>query len=119
MPNEQTTNNGLSIFSLRAGEGSPMIRQPAHVSHTRHRARCDFIPPFIIDNLARDDREEIRAAVLATAHQAMASRTRRSELEVTIDQVAASAGLAEISAAPGPTGEANREVYDCHQKWEK
>jgi len=96
-----------------------MIRQPAHVSHTRHRARCDFIPPFIIDNLARDDREEIRAAVLATAHQAMASRTRRSELEVTIDQVAASAGLAEISAAPGPTGEANREVYDCHQKWEK
>jgi Zn-dependent metalloprotease len=96
-----------------------MIRQPAHVSRTRHQARCDFIPPFVIDNLARDDREEVRSAVLATAHQAVASRTRRGEQEVTIDQVAASAGLVDIAAAPGPTGEANRAVYDCHKQWTK
>jgi Zn-dependent metalloprotease len=96
-----------------------MIKQPAHLPQTRRRARCEFIPPFVIDHLARDDREEVRAAVLATAHQAMASRTSRTEQKVTIDQVAAAAGLMDISAAPSQTGEAARKVYDCHKQWTK
>jgi Zn-dependent metalloprotease len=96
-----------------------MTRQPAYMSHTRHRARCHFVPPFIIDHLARDDREEVQAAALATAHQSMDSRARRTRQVVTIDQLAASAGLEEISAAPSPTGEAAREVYDCQNQWVK
>ena len=96
-----------------------MTRQPAYVSHTRHRARCHFVPPFIIDHLARDDREQVQAAALATAHQSMDSRARRTRQVVTIDQLAASAGLEEISAAPNPTGEAAREVYDCQNQWVK
>jgi Zn-dependent metalloprotease len=49
----------------------------------------------------------------------MASRNRRAEQEVTLDQRAASAGLEEISAAPSPTGNAAREVYDCQHKFVK
>jgi Zn-dependent metalloprotease len=94
-----------------------MIGQPGHRSYARHRPRCEFVPPFVIDHLARDDREEVRAAVLATAHQAMASRRRRTEQRVPIDHLAAAAGLADT--APSPTGKAAREVYNCQNQWNK
>jgi hypothetical protein len=61
-----------------------MTRQPAYGSYTRQRARCSFVPPFVIDHLAMDDREEVQAAALATAHQAMDSRARRAGQELTI-----------------------------------
>jgi Zn-dependent metalloprotease len=96
-----------------------MTRQPAYGSYTRQRARCSFVPPFVIDHLAMDDREEVQAAALATAHQAMDSRARRAEQELTIDQLAASAGLEAISAAPSPTGQAAREVFNCEHRWVK
>jgi Zn-dependent metalloprotease len=81
-------------------------------------AHCAFIPPYVIDQLARDEREDVRSAVLATAHQANASRTRRTAQEASMEQVAASAGLVGVTAEPAPTGTSARAVFDCQTQWE-
>lgn len=96
-----------------------MSRNSSRVTRARNPVRCAFIPPFVIASLAGDDREEVRAAAQTTAHQAMAGRDRRTEQQVPIAHLAASAGLVEGADAPGPTGKAAREVYDSHGTWEQ
>jgi Zn-dependent metalloprotease len=85
----------------------------------RRQAWCHFVPPFVIDELVRSDREDVRAAAQATAHEAKANRASRTEQEVTMEQVAASTGLDEMGPAPEAAGEPVREVFDCHNQPEK
>lgn len=88
--------------------------------HRRHPVRCEFVPPYVIDELVRDDREEVRAAALATAHQANASRASRTGQVLSMDRMAASNGLDQIGAAdPGASGTAARQVFHCRSQWEK
>lgn len=66
---------------------------------------CEFIPPVVLENLARSDVEEARLSI----NQSVADRDERTTTEVSMQTLM---GIA-------PPGEGPREVYDCQNQWVK
>lgn len=76
-----------------------------------HKCKCCYIPPHVLDKLAKRGDEGIRARVRASIHQAKASRGRRAgKLVSNIGAL-----LAGVSTPPSQT--ASRAVYDCQNQW--
>jgi len=71
------------------------------------KCHCLFVPPHVLDKLARTQREDVRRNALLTVQQSKLSRTQRSTKKVKMDV------FAEI-ATPG---EGPRKVYDCQHQW--
>lgn len=70
-----------------------------------HKCHCLFIPPHVLDQLARTGRGNARL----TIQQSNVSRTKRSVKDIPM---AAFAGIAT-------PGEGPRKVYDCQHQWVK
>lgn len=70
-----------------------------------HKCQCMFIPPYVLENLAKADRGNARL----TIQQSHISRTKRSEKLVSIEKFA---GIA-------PPGQGYRIVYDCQHTWDQ
>ncbi len=68
-----------------------------------HKCRCLFVPPHVLDNLARTGRGNARL----TIQQSKLSRTKRSLKDVPMGTFA---GIAT-------PGEGPRKVYDCQNQW--
>jgi Zn-dependent metalloprotease len=66
-----------------------------------------YIPPHILDKLARDEREEVRRNTRLTIQQSKLSRTKRGVKEVKM----------EVFAGIATPGEGPRKVYDCQHQW--
>lgn len=64
-----------------------------------------FIPPFILENMAKNGIEDARVSIL----QSTQSSNKRSKGVVDIATLA--------GASISPSGTASREVYDCQNKW--
>jgi hypothetical protein len=52
---------------------------------TFHKCHCLFIPPHVLDNLARDKREDVRRNARLTVQQSKLSRTQRSVKKVEME----------------------------------
>lgn len=70
-----------------------------------HKCHCLFVPPHVLDNLARIDRGNARL----TIQQSNLSRAQRSVKEVPM----------EVFAGIATPGEGQRKVYDCQKQWTK
>jgi len=77
-----------------------------------HKCTCTYIPPVVIDNMARRGDPATRARARAAAQQARLSRVQRAARSVQMPAFLAGA------AAPA-AGTATREVYDCQHRWEQ
>jgi Zn-dependent metalloprotease len=69
----------------------------------KHRCRCSFIPPFVVDNLAKSVKEA-RLSSKADLY----SRERRETKKIPI-----SAFTGKLT----PTGDSLRQVWDCQHQW--
>jgi Zn-dependent metalloprotease len=86
---------------------------------TFHRCTCAFVPPDVIDKLARRGDENTRQRARATAQQSKLSRVERAAKATPMRRFLAGAPAARNlspSAAPAP-GDAARLVYDCQNQW--
>lgn len=83
-----------------------------------HRCRCSYVPPYVIESLARRAGDAVRGHARNTAQQSKLTRDQRSVKRVEMPRMLASAvrGSAAGVMAP-PSGTAAREVYDCQQQW--
>ena len=70
-----------------------------------HKCHCSFIPPHVLDKLARAGKEGARL----TVQQSKLSRQKRGTREVTMS----------VFAGIAPAGKALRKVYDCQKKWKQ
>lgn len=66
---------------------------------------CGFIPPFIMENLAKAGIDEARLSF----HESMNRREKRSSKSMDMEIFA--------GVTTAPTGTASRQVYDCQNKW--
>ncbi len=74
---------------------------------TFHKCRCLFVPPHVLDNLAKDKREDVRRNAQLTVQQSKLSRTQRSVKRVEM----------EVFTGITTSGEGPRKVYDCQHQW--
>jgi Zn-dependent metalloprotease len=74
-----------------------------------HKCHCLFIPPHVLDHLARNKRKDVRDSTRLTIQQSQLSRTRRSTKLVSMDRFAPAA----------PAGEGARIVYDSEKTWQQ
>ncbi|HVL97951.1 MAG TPA: M4 family metallopeptidase [Egibacteraceae bacterium] len=78
-----------------------------------HPHRCSYIPPHVLDRVARRADEPAKAAARATAQQSQATRRARAGAMLTVPRLlAARAGVAAEAAGA-------RRVYDCKGQWEQ
>lgn len=70
-----------------------------------HRCHCLFIPPHVLDSMARAGRGNAQL----TIHQSRISRARRSAAEIPM----------EVFAGIAPAGEGPRKIFDCKGQWEQ
>lgn len=71
---------------------------------TNHRCQCQFVPPFVLENMAKNAIANARLSI----HFSSQSRRKRSNTVVPTTVFAAS--------PTEPTGDSQREVWDCkHQ----
>ena len=84
-----------------------------------HRAcTCSFVPPYVIESLARRAEPELRSRARNTAQQAKLSRDRRSQRSIGMHALLAGATSASAAAVMAPPGaSAGRAVYDCQHQW--
>ncbi len=75
--------------------------------HHHYPCRCFFVPPHVLDNLAKAGVSTARN----TIQQGEVSRTQRAS-KITGMDVFAGTGIA-------PAGEAPRKIYDCQNSWVK
>lgn len=75
---------------------------------TIHRCRCAFIPPHVVDNLARTGIDAARSSV----QQSKLSRAKRNVQLIAMDKFLA-AGVPATAVAVA----AKRLVYDCQNTW--
>lgn len=71
----------------------------------KRKCFCEFIPPVVLENLARSDVEEARLSI----NQSVATRDERATVEVSMETFM---GIA-------PPGEGPRKIYDCENQWVK
>ena len=86
-----------------------------------HQCTCSYVPPYVIESLARHADPELRSRARNTAHQAKLSRDKRSERPIGMRTLLAGAASAAAAAAAGvmapPGASAGRAVYDCQHQW--
>jgi len=82
---------------------------------TFHRCVCTYIPPHILDNVARRGDPQIRQRARNSVQQSRISRGRRVFRPIDMDSYLA--GIA--SAAAPPAGSSGREVWDSQQTWQQ
>jgi Zn-dependent metalloprotease len=70
-----------------------------------HKCRCLFVPPFVLENMARAGIEEARL----TIQQSMLSREKRAEGPKDM----------EMFAGVTPVGRAHRQIYNSQNMWKK
>lgn len=75
-----------------------------------HPAGCQYIPPFVLDQLEKSDQPSIAKAAKATAAPIDKARAARAKKAVSLTATQAAAQLTPI--APTPTGTSRREVFD-------
>lgn len=72
-----------------------------------HKCHCLFVPPHVLDNLAKDKREDVRKNARLTVQQSSLSRKNRSAKRISM----------ELFTPAAPAGEGARKVYDCEETW--
>ena len=79
-----------------------------------HKCRCLFVPPHVLESIARSGREEVRESARLSIQQSNLIRQHRQEVARNKFQgmLQAQQGLAP------PAGQANREVWDCQHQQE-
>ena len=83
-----------------------------------HPCTCSYVPPYVVEALARRANPDVRLRARNTAQQSKLTRARRGAKAVAMDAIIASAqpaGTAGVMAPP--TGNAGREVYDSQNQW--
>ena len=75
-----------------------------------YKCNCSYIPPHVLDTMARKGDQQTRQSVRASVQQAKISRGKRATRQVSMEAL-----LAGV-AAPAP-GTAGREVYNCQNQW--
>ena len=83
-----------------------------------HRCTCSYVPPYVIESLARRAGPTVRVNARNTAQMSKLTRDRRGRTAVPMRRMlasAVSAGAAGVMAPP--SGSAGREVYDCQTQW--
>src|SRR5262245_3312231 len=79
----------------------------------KHKCTCSYVPPHVLDRLARSGVEEARLSV----QQSELSRAKRAETPASMDTFIASSASG-ITAAVVPAGAAaKRRVYDSQNTW--
>ncbi len=82
-----------------------------------HPCTCSFVPPDVIDKLARRGDEGVRLRARATAHQGKLVRDRRAAQVLPMVPFLAGTALAGPAVSPPAAGAAPRETYDCQTQW--
>lgn len=72
-----------------------------------HKCRCLFIPPHVLESIARSGPEEVRESARLSIQQSKLSRLQRSEKLVDMT----------VFAGIAPPGQGPRSVYDCQNQW--
>jgi Zn-dependent metalloprotease len=70
-----------------------------------HESCCMFVPPYVLETLARNGREN----ALQTLQQTKLSLAKRSSKVIPM----------EVLSQIAPPGQGPRKVYDCGHKWEQ
>ena len=87
---------------------------------SQHSCRCQFVPPHVLDNLAKQGANHTRSRARDTAFQSKQARLKRANEKVPLTKFRASAAPAGVvPAAPGAIGDAVRKVYNCHNTWDQ
>lgn len=84
------------------------------IHHQGCACGCTFIPPQVLDNLARTGATQAQL----TIQQSELTRERRVAKLVDVSRFAASIGV-ETAAAGLQRKSAERKVYDCENQWEQ
>jgi Zn-dependent metalloprotease len=69
-----------------------------------HQGQCSFIPPYVLDNMAKKSIKEVRLTTKSDREQ----RDRRKNKTMP---------MSKFTAALVPSGDGLREVYDCQHQW--
>ena len=72
-----------------------------------HQCRCHFIPPHVVENLARAGIQGARRTIM----QSQISRSKRSEKPIDIPTF--------MGISPTAKKKAARKVYDCQEQWKQ
>lgn len=72
-----------------------------------HKCRCHFIPPQVVENLARAGVEGARRTIM----QSQISRSKRSDKPIDMPTF--------LGISPAAPEKAARKVYDCQNLWEQ
>lgn len=72
----------------------------------KHRCSCQFVPPIVLENMAKNS---VNAARVSTK----VSQSQRSKRAATAIPLSSFTGQASK-----PTGDSQREVYNCKHRWE-
>ncbi len=83
---------------------------------TTNIARCSFVPPHVLDRLARSRDAVARDNARSSVQQSEITRTVREATRIGIDEFIV--GSAPGLAPQGAVAAADRTVFDCEQKWE-
>jgi Zn-dependent metalloprotease len=70
-----------------------------------HRCQCQFVPPYVLENMSRKAIKEARLTAKSDKEQ----RDRRQNKKIPMSVFA--------GATAAPTGDSIRQVYDCGQQW--
>ncbi len=74
------------------------------------RCGCQYVPPYVLDQLEKSGEAEVAKAAKATDAPIKKARDSRAKQAVSLTQAQATSQVTE--AAPPPTGTSRREIYD-------
>lgn len=83
----------------------------------RHPCVCTYVPPFVLERLARRATDEQREGIRASIYQSKASRDGRALQLVGLGGTPSVSARSAFVEGLGATGSATRTVYDCQNQW--
>ena len=103
-----------------------MLHNVSKITTFQH-CRCLFVPPHVLEFMARDGNEAARFSVLQDGHTRAARTTQTVDIPTLVSAIAGAEAPPAKTAAkkkgavagvmPPPAGTAGRAVYDCNHQW--
>ena len=76
-----------------------------------HKCQCHYIPPHVLDQMAKNADQAVRQVARTSALQAKASRDKRATRKPEMEQLL-------IAATAASAVSADRKIYDCQHQWQ-
>jgi Zn-dependent metalloprotease len=81
-----------------------------------HKCRCLFVPPHVLESIARSGRDELKESARVSIQQSNLIRQRRQGIARTDIRAMGTLYGQEMLATATATAQADREVWNCQQQ---